>query len=38
VAKRVIEVFRDFRRPEKSDCKLTAHEARLLALSVEGIT
>jgi DNA-binding NarL/FixJ family response regulator len=36
VARRVIELFRDFRPPEKSDRKLTAHEARLLALLVDG--
>jgi DNA-binding NarL/FixJ family response regulator len=36
VARRVVELFRDFRPPEKSDCKLTPHEARLLSLLVEG--
>ena len=36
VARRVIELFRDFRPPEKSDRKLTPHEARLLTLLVDG--
>ena len=34
VARRVIDLFRDFRPPEKSDRKLTPHETRLLALLV----
>jgi DNA-binding NarL/FixJ family response regulator len=36
VARRVVELFRDFRPPEKSDRKLTPHEARLLGLLVDG--
>ena len=36
VARRVVELFRDFRPPEKSDRELTPHEARLLALLVDG--
>jgi DNA-binding NarL/FixJ family response regulator len=36
VARRVIELFRDFRPPEKSDRKLTPHEAKLLGLLVDG--
>jgi DNA-binding NarL/FixJ family response regulator len=36
VARRVVELFRDFRPPDKSDRKLTPHEARLLGLLVDG--
>jgi DNA-binding NarL/FixJ family response regulator len=36
VARRVVELFREFRPPEKSDRKLTPHEARLLSLLVDG--
>jgi DNA-binding NarL/FixJ family response regulator len=36
VARRVIELFRDFRPPEESDRKLTPHETRLLGLLVDG--
>jgi hypothetical protein len=34
--RQVIELFRDFRPPEKSDRRLTPHEARLLGLLVDG--
>jgi DNA-binding NarL/FixJ family response regulator len=36
VARRVVELFRDFRPPEKSNRKLTPHEARFLGLLVDG--
>jgi DNA-binding NarL/FixJ family response regulator len=36
VARRVVELFRDFRPPEESDRKLTPHETRLLGLLVDG--
>lgn len=36
IARRVIELFRDFRPPEKSDRRLTPHEIRLLGLLVDG--
>ena len=38
VARRVVELFRDFRPPEKADYQLTPHETRLLKLLVEGHT
>jgi DNA-binding NarL/FixJ family response regulator len=36
VARRVIQLFRDVRPPEKADYDLTPHEVRLLKLMVEG--
>ncbi|HKQ73139.1 MAG TPA: response regulator transcription factor [Blastocatellia bacterium] len=36
VARRVIELFRDIRPPERADFDLTPHELRLLKLLVEG--
>ncbi|HEX9000240.1 MAG TPA: response regulator transcription factor [Blastocatellia bacterium] len=36
VARRVIELFRDLRPPERADHDLTPHELRLLKLLVEG--
>ena len=36
VARRVIELFRQVRPPERADYKLTPHELRLLRLLVEG--
>ena len=36
VARRVINVFRQIRPPERADYKLTPHELRLLKLLVEG--
>src|SRR5262249_19085251 len=36
VARRVLNLFREIRPPEKSDCQLTPHELRLLNLLVEG--
>ncbi len=36
VARRVIEIFRDIRPPERADHDLTPHELRLLKLLVEG--
>ena len=36
VARRVIEIFRDIRPPEKADYNLTPHETRLLRMLVEG--
>jgi DNA-binding NarL/FixJ family response regulator len=36
VARRVINLFRNFRPPEKADYDLTPHEVRLLKLLVEG--
>jgi DNA-binding CsgD family transcriptional regulator len=36
VARKVIEIFRDVRPPERADHDLTPHEARLLKLLVEG--
>ena len=38
VARRVVELFRDVRPPEKADYQLTPHETRLLKLLVEGHT
>lgn len=36
VARRVVDVFRVVRPPASSDCQLTPHETRLLALLIEG--
>jgi DNA-binding NarL/FixJ family response regulator len=36
VARRVIELFREIRPPERADYELTPHETRLLKLFVEG--
>jgi DNA-binding NarL/FixJ family response regulator len=36
VARRVVELFRDFRPPRPADYDLTAHETRLLRMLVEG--
>src|SRR5262245_7115391 len=36
VARKVIELFRDVRPPERADCDLTPHEVRLLKLLVDG--
>src|ERR1022692_1334102 len=36
IARRVIELFRRFRPPEKAQYDLTPHELRLLKLLVEG--
>ena len=36
VAKRVIDLFREFRPPEKVDYHLTPHEVRLLRMLVDG--
>lgn len=36
VARRVVELFRQIRPPEKADYQLTPHEGRLLRLIVEG--
>jgi DNA-binding NarL/FixJ family response regulator len=36
IARRVIELFRRVRPPEKAECALTPHETRLLKLIVEG--
>ena len=36
VAHRVIELFREFRPPDRADHRLTPHETRLLKLLVEG--
>ncbi len=36
VARRVINIFRDIRPPERADYNLTPHETRLLKLLVEG--
>lgn len=36
VAARVIRLFRQFRPPEKAECRLTPHETRLLKMLVEG--
>ena len=36
VARRVIELFREIRPPERADYHLTPHEARLLQLLVDG--
>lgn len=38
IARRVIELFRDVRPPERADYQLTPHETRLLRLLVEGHT
>lgn len=36
IARQVVELFRRFRPPDKSNCDLTQHETRLLKLLVEG--
>lgn len=36
VARRVVELFREFRPPENAACDLTPHEIRVLKLLVEG--
>jgi len=36
IARQVVELFRRFRPPDKSNCDLTQHEIRLLKLLVEG--
>src|SRR5262249_22203571 len=36
IARRVIDLFRTIRPPERADYKLTPHELRLLKLLVEG--
>ena len=36
IARQVVELFRRFRPPEKSNCDLTPHEIRLLKLLVRG--
>ena len=36
IARQVVEVFRRFRPPEKSNCNLTHHEIRLLKLLARG--
>ena len=36
VARRVVQLFREIRPPERSDYRLTPHELRLLKLLVEG--
>jgi len=36
IARRVVELFREIRPPEKPDEQLTAHEVRLLKLLVQG--
>jgi DNA-binding NarL/FixJ family response regulator len=36
VARRVVEIFRRFRRPEEAQHDLTAHEMRLLRLLIDG--
>jgi DNA-binding NarL/FixJ family response regulator len=36
IARQVVELFRRFRPPDKSNCDLTQHELRLLKLLVEG--
>lgn len=36
IARRVVQIFRDFRPPEKSDCNLTAREKEILRLLVDG--
>ena len=36
IARRVVELFRQFRPPEQADYQLTPHELRLLKLLVEG--
>lgn len=38
VARRVVELFRKFRPPERADCHLTPHELRLLGMLVDGHT
>jgi DNA-binding NarL/FixJ family response regulator len=38
VARRVVELFRKFRPPEREDCHLTPHELRLLGMLVDGHT
>jgi DNA-binding NarL/FixJ family response regulator len=36
IARRVVDLFREIRPPERADYHLTAHELRLLKLLVEG--
>ena len=36
IARQVVDLFRRFRPPDKSNCDLTHHEVRLLKLLVEG--
>lgn len=36
VARRVVKLFREFRPPERADCRLTPQETELLKLLVEG--
>jgi DNA-binding NarL/FixJ family response regulator len=36
VARRVIDLFRSFKPPERADYNLTPHEARLLKMLMEG--
>ena len=36
IARRVVDLFREFHPPEEADYKLTPHETRLLKLLVEG--
>jgi DNA-binding NarL/FixJ family response regulator len=36
IARQVVDLFRRFRPPDKSNCDLTQHEIRLLKLLVEG--
>jgi DNA-binding NarL/FixJ family response regulator len=36
VARRVMQLFREHRPPERAECELTPHETRLLKLLVEG--
>jgi len=38
VARRVVELFREFRPPERADYRLTPHELRLLGMLVDGHT
>jgi DNA-binding NarL/FixJ family response regulator len=38
IARRVVELFREFRPPQKADYELTPHELRLLKLLVDGHT
>jgi DNA-binding NarL/FixJ family response regulator len=38
VARRVVELFREFRPPERADYHLTPHELRLLGMLVDGYT
>jgi DNA-binding NarL/FixJ family response regulator len=36
IARQVVELFRQYRPPERSNCDLTQHEVRLLRLLVDG--